>query len=364
MRPQFLRKSISSLREFQRVWVGILLLCLTAMAGAAPVGSPTKMLTAADFSSLGLRGFNLGQRQQPPLDESDFQDMAATGANLARIIVPLRKCEACTTYALALTDLAYIDQVVAMGEKYGFYVVLTLSPLPAGDKAKYWKDAGLQKSILDNWVKLAIRYRGRVGIAAYDLINEPVPQVWLDPQDAWKEFSSRLIGAIRMNDPEHVIVVEPVDWGHATGMVDWKPLPYTNLVYSFHFYEPYKMTHQGLYGSRDVIAYPNTEWDKTRLSKMMEPARAFAARYRVPILVGEFSIVRWAPGNSVQNYLRDVIDLFEQEHWPWLYHAYREYPGWDAEMPKSAERDPANRKGARRGDSPAMELVKRYLKEN
>lgn len=342
----------------------ILLVSLSITAVAAPITTPMKILSASDFNNGGFRGFNLGQRQQPALVDADFRDLAATGANLVRIIVPLRKCEACATYDIAPPDADYADQVVSMGEKYGFYVVLTLSPLPAGDKAKYWKDADLRTSIQDNWVKLAKRYRGRVGIAGYDLINEPVPQVWFDPNGAWNTFSSRLIEAIRKYDPDHVIVVEPHDWGHAEGMVNLKPLPYANLVYSFHFYEPYKMTHQGLYDNRDVIAYPNADWNKARLSKMMEPARVFATKYRVPILVGEFSIVRWAPGNSVQDYLSDVIDLFEQQKWPWLYHAYREYPGWDAEIPKSVERDPANRKSVRRNGLPTMELLQRYLQKN
>jgi aryl-phospho-beta-D-glucosidase BglC (GH1 family) len=290
--------------------------------------------------------------------------MADTGANLARIIVPLKHCDACPGFEIAASDIAYVDRVVAMGEKYGFYVVLTLSPRPAGDKAKYWKNAELKRSIRDVWVQLASRYRGRVGIAAYDLINEPVPQVWFDAEDAWREFASSLIEAIRKSDPDHVIVVEPINWGHASGMTGWKPLPYANLVYSFHFYEPYGMTHQGLEGNKRVIAYPNADWDKKRLSMALEPARVFARTYKVPVLVGEFSIVRWAPGNSVQNYLRDVIDLFEHENWPWLYHAFREYPGWDAEIPGAAERDPPNRKNARTKHAPLMQMLRQRLERN
>jgi hypothetical protein len=348
----------------------VLLLAFVSLAGAsAPTlasssATSMKMLAATDFAKPGLRGGNLGTRQSPPLGEADFQDLADTGANLVRIILPLQKCKSCITYGIAPADLAYADQVVAMGEKLGFYVVLTLSPQPAGDKAKYWSDAGLQESIRDNWAQLSAHYRGRVGIAGYDLINEPVPNVWYDKQGAWRGFSSSLIEAIRKNDPEHVIVVEPNDWGHVQGMKDWTPLPYPNLVYSFHFYEPYKLTHQGLYENREVITYPNVSWDKERLSKMLEPARIFSAKYKVPLLVGEFSIVRWAPGNSVHDYLHDAIDLFEKEGWPWIYHSFRESPAWDAEMPNSVEREPANRRSARRSDTPAMQLLRESFTKN
>ena len=147
-------------------------------------------------------------------------------------------------------------------------------------------------------------------------------------------------------------------------MTKLEPLPYSNLVYSFHFYEPYNLTHQGLYNNREVITYPNAGWDKSRLSKTLEPARVFSAKYKVPVLVGEFSIVRWAPGNSVQNYLHDAIDLFEKEGWPWIYHSFRESPAWDAEMPSAAERDPANRSNLRRSDAPAIQLLKDYFRNN
>ena len=365
MNMQDLMKILAPKYWLVLLWQILLFTGLSSSTLAATAVTPMKMLVAADFHKSGLRGFNLGRQQSPLLGEGDYQSLAATRANLVRILLPLtKKCKQCTTYEIVPTELAYADQVVTMGEKYGFHVVVTLTPQPAGDSALYWKNALMRKSIQDTWLLVATRYRGRVGVAGYDLINEPVPQGTSNPQNAWRDYSSSLIGAIRQADPEHVIVVEPIDWGHATGMVGWQPLPFSNLVYSFHFYDPYELTHQGVYKNRAVIAYPNADWNKKRLFEMMEPVRSFAARYQVPILVGEFSIVRWAPGSSAQNYLRDLIDLFELEDWPWLYHSYREFPGWDAEMLGSAPRNPADRASLRRSDAPTMQLLQGYMNKN
>ncbi len=72
-------------------------------------------------------------------------------------------------------------------------------------------------------------------------------------------------------------------------------------------------------------------WDKTAIRQALEPARRFEQDYHVPIYIGEFSAIRWAPGSSARDWLRDVIDVMEEYHWDWAYHAYREWDGWSFE---------------------------------
>ena len=64
---------------------------------------------------------------------------------------------------------------------------------------------------------------------------------------------------------------------------------------------------------------------------MLQPVRDFQLAYNVHIYAGEFSAIRWAPGDSATQYLRDVIELFEEYGWDWSYHAYREWDGWSLE---------------------------------
>ena len=70
---------------------------------------------------------------------------------------------------------------------------------------------------------------------------------------------------------------------------------------------------------------------KKRQEAVLAPVTAFQARYHVPIYVGEFSVVRWAPPGSGARWLQDVVDLFEARHWSWTYHAFREWHGWSLE---------------------------------
>ena len=334
------------------------LLCSAAGAVAA---------AEADWhSGRGLRGFNLGAKTQPPLADKDFAELAAYGANVVRVSIEAPLSPSGNRFELAASEWAHLDRVVAMGRKHGFKVIPTLVPIPWGEAAVFWDRPELQASLVHIWAQVAARFKGHSSIAGYDLLNEPVrPRDRNKPQgpaqapagaersagkqdpnaNDWRELAVAMTRAIRAEDPASSIIFEPSPWGLPKGFNDLAPLPFSGVVYSFHFYEPHALTHQGLHNHQGAISYPNAATSRAELSRALEPVRAFARKHGIPVLVGEFSIVRWAPGDSSARYLSDVLDLFEAEGWSWTYHAFREYEGWDAEL------DPALPKGTKAGRS-------------
>ena len=46
-------------------------------------------------------------------------------------------------------------------------------------------------------------------------------------------------------------------------------------------------------------------------------------------MIARDAAIAWAEGAA--DYLRDCIDLFEEEGWDWTYHAFREWTGWSVE---------------------------------
>jgi len=79
----------------------------------------------------------------------------------------------------------------------------------------------------------------------------------------------------------------------------------------------------------------------------------------VHMYIGEFSAIRWAPDNSAQRYLRDVIDIFEANDWDRTYHAFREWDGWSVEHG-------ADRKDRQRTANPTdrQKLLKSWCAKN
>ena len=321
------------------------------------------------FRDGALRGFALAELPDNGREiytEADFQDLAATGANVVRVAIQLRKCKGCERYDLPEDDLRYAERILARGERYGLRVVVVLLATPWGNQSDYWDSTSLKADIVSKWGLVAKRLRGFSALQAYDLINEPVVpgmQRGRSAQAQWHELAEAIARELRTTDPDTPLMVEPTPWGLPSSISDMTPLALPGVVYSFHFYAPHEFTHQGLPGHAEALAYPGHGWDKARLSKAMDEARRFAAKYKVPMFVGEFACVRWAPAGSCPRYLADALSLFEAEGWGWAYHCWRCYQGWDAEVPADVPRE--QRAGhlpeQRRTDSPSLLLLKKAM---
>ncbi len=339
----------------------VLELAVAASASAVAMAGPMA----------GMRGFTLADMEPDGSSvyrAEDFAALRANAANLVRVTIAVEPDRDGRGYVFPDAQMRYLDTLVEEGFRRGFAIVVALQPLPAGDRAEYWNRPALQAAIAELWQRIAARHRGQRAIAAFDLINEPVPTGAVGvvaANKAWRPFAIALTRAIRAADPERTVVVEPAPWGLPGGFAAFAPIPFENVVYSFHFYEPHELTHQGLPGYPYVRSkrYPGEGWDRARLSRSLDPVREFARRHGVPIYVGEFSCVRWASDGSAARYVADLLALFEAESWPWTYLGWRGYNGWDAELPPDAAKDlrPREAPPLRRADAPVAAVLRPFL---
>jgi hypothetical protein len=250
-------------------------------------------------------------------------------------------------------ELKKLDAALPLCEKLGLYVVLDLHSPPGGkgtaggyvgSDAGLFSDPASQDKFVEIWRKMATRYKDARPIWGYDLVNEPVEDGLGEGCLDWQGLAERAARAIREIDPERTIIVEPAAWGGPGGLEEMEPLSVSNVVYSVHMYMPHAFTHQNVHGKTPSYTYPGIiegkYWNKAELERALQPAIDFQKRYNVHMYIGEFSAIRWAPGNSAFAYLSDLIDIFEQHGWDWTYHAFREWSGWSVEHgsdPKDAK---------------------------
>jgi len=186
-------------------------------------------------------------------------------------------------------------------------------------------------------------------------VNEPVQNLppGEDGTDYW-EAQILAARAIRAIDPDTPIIFEVDHWCSAEGFKYIEPVDIPRVFYQVHMYWPGQFTHQGVHGSPVGIEYPGTiggsHVDKEALRRHLAPVREFQLAYNVHIYVGEFSAIRWAPGDSALHYLRDCIEIFEEYGWDWAYHAYREWDGW------SLEHDGTDPQDRSRSETPGKRL--------
>jgi endoglucanase len=236
--------------------------------------------------------------------------------------------------------LTHVDSMLPVCRELGIKILLDLHTPPGGrDQKNQWPlfyGKQFQDAFLSVWEKMANRYKNESQIMGYDLVNEPDDRDLAPGLMNWRDLAIAAVQRIRAIDTQHPIIVEASPVSGPETLPKFEPLPFDNIIYSFHMYEPYQFVFQNVFNNVTPIFYPGIiagqMWNKEQLRATLQPNVDWQKAHNVQIHIGEFSAIRWAPGNSTCNYLNDVIDLFEENGWNWDYHAFREWQGWDVEM--------------------------------
>ena len=185
-------------------------------------------------------------------------------------------------------------------------------------------------------------------------MNEPVFQS--NPR-AWNPIQVRLVKAIRAKAPLHTIVAVGSMWSGLDSLVNLPPLDDTNLVYDFHFYEPFAFTHQGAtWSSKELIPlrnvpYPSDpdkgnelaknikedasrsllmqysyqNWNATMLANRLKAAADWAQKSNTTVICTEFGVLRdYAPPEDRAHWISDVRSILESNGIGWAMWDYDE----------------------------------------
>lgn len=141
-----------------------------------------------------------------------------------------------------------LDSLIARCKKYHLYVIIDMHGAPGGQTGQNIDDSPnnvpelfsnpKNQDLLEKlWVKIADRYKNEPTVAAYDLLNEPLPEgtgAAAKYKDMLVPLYQRLIDAIRKVDQKHMFTLEGYNWAN-NWSVFTKPLD-KNVVYQFHYY--------------------------------------------------------------------------------------------------------------------------------
>ncbi len=167
-----------------------------------------------------------------------------------------------------------------------------------------------------------------VWMVAYEPMNEPVA----DDPEQWNSLLGRLIDSIRIREPVRILVLGSNRWQSASTFDTFRvPENDTNLILSYHFYEPFYLTHYkaGWTNLKDFngqVNYPGqivldgTQPDQKRiynrdtLEYMMSKPFALAEKMKLPLYCGEFGVfMNYFPDAKLAWY-RDMISIFEEHN--------------------------------------------------
>ena len=290
-----------------------------------------------------FRGMMSGYR----MTEKDIRDFAVDfGGNLLRWQLLRGGTDTSTPEkynAWLDAELDKLDALIPALKKYGVKIAIDLHGGPGTNQDRFltnqlsW-DVQNQELFVRTWEKIARRYRDNPVIYGYDLLNEPREDNYVyEPGGAleWNRLALRTAKAIRVIDPAVPIIIESAKGGGPDGIKTLRPVNLPNIIYSVHIYSPHSFTHQGITaaGREKAVVYPGMIegklWNREALKERLRAVREFQLKYNVPIYIGEFSAIAWAPG--AEKYLDDCISIFEEYGWDWTYHAFREHNCWSFE---------------------------------
>jgi endoglucanase len=176
-------------------------------------------------------------------------------------------------------------------------------------------NAATTERIVALWKRIAERYRyTNSGEVFFEIRNEPHD---IKPEE-WRRQAEEIIKAVRQIAPRHTLIVGFHDWNSRQALIDSKPFEYQNIIYTFHYYDPFIFTHQGATwageglpdlksvpfpANENKIAVPpsakgkwvesliNVYREDSNAEKMfadLKAAKDWAKKNKVPIFLGEF----------------------------------------------------------------------------
>jgi endoglucanase len=271
---------------------------------------------------------------------------------------------------LAALDRA-LDAIVAES----LAVIVDLHPAQGGTfKRRLADDDAHVRAVARFWRALARHLSTRdPELVFLEVMNESE----VKDRARWAAVQRTLIAAMREGAPRHTLIATGARWGSVKDLALLEPLADRNVVYDFHFYDPYEFTHQGATWAVDrwaqlrslpypssvervvptlgmigttsakmtALSYGTKGWDADMLAERLAAVSGWAERYGVRVMCGEFGALRQAapPADRVR-WLRDVRTLLERDSIGWSV--------WDYASAGFGLVDP--RSGAARRPDPAV----------
>lgn len=140
------------------------------------------------------------------------------------------------------------------------------------------------------WSQMADRYSAAPASVYFEPLNEPYGK--LDAA-TWNGLFRDLLAIIRAKNPTRTVVVGPTRWNNFRELPSLSlPENDRNLLVTFHYYDPFRFTHQGTSWT-DLEDLSGVTWgsaeDRAQLREDFDTVAAWAAANDRPILLGEFA---------------------------------------------------------------------------
>jgi endoglucanase len=194
--------------------------------------------------------------------------------------------------------------------------------------------------IIRTWLALTRKYlKVPADKLFFEIYNEPPP---LNPQ-VWKDAAYNIVNAIRKVDKNRTLLVGASNYNSIYELSRLVRLPDENIIYTFHFYEPFLFTHQGAawvgnqvattgvpfpynvekfpvlnpkakgtWGETNYYQY-KTDGNEQSVKDKLQIVKNWSAHYYVPVICSEYGVYKhYTDLNSRCRYILAVKTTLKQ----------------------------------------------------
>lgn len=162
---------------------------------------------------------------------------------------------------------------------------------------------------------------------SFELLNEPGYGLALDSLNI---VFNNAIDTIRQYAPNHSLIVSPNFASSGQAFTNLLPLSDTNLIYTWHTYDPYQFTHQGFTWAQPSmpLGTPFPSSFDAMLHNAWKQVINWRNTYQLPVFLGEFGTGKFGDDVSRCNWIELNGAKIDSFNMPWFYWDWR----WDFTM--------------------------------
>ena len=266
------------------------------------------------------------------IEASSFKAIADAGFDTVRI--PVRwsaHTKGAPDYKIDEAFFSRVTDVINQALANNLQIVLNihhfeeLNEAPAENAAKF----------VALWEQIATRYKDLPDSVYFELINEPNKNF---KGDLMRKIVAQGFKKIRETNPTRILILAGEDWSGINSFPTIPSIEDPNQVYTFHYYDPFKFTHQKTSWT-DLKNSGTVGWGGSADKAELNAAAKYAAKVQretgIPVFLGEIGAYEEAPYEDVIAYTRESRKAFENAGISWcVWNFTATFPLYDTDKKK------------------------------
>jgi endoglucanase len=273
--------------------------------------------------------------------KEDFVYLKSIGCSVIRLPIYFQgMADKTQNYKLDKYLLFLLDEVCDWAEELNISIILDYHPF-----RKDITDKNIDQVLIPIWQQISEHFNNRSKLIYYEILNEPHGISNFD----WNNIQHKVLTEIRKIDSVHTVIVGASNFYGIEDLDSLDNYNDDNIIYTFHFYDPFLFTHQGaewispsmenlshIPFPRDWNRMPklpselkrtwverlykkyNREGSEEFLKDQINTAIHFAKNRNVKLFCGEFGVLRlYSNNNDRVNWYKFVSEYFNKNNISW-----------------------------------------------